>query len=444
MKKLILLYQNIYDFIAHDIWRITMSELSRGRRIFYNTIKTIYLAIRGYYRNDLGVRSAALTYSIIFAIVPLVALITAIAKGFGVEKYIESALKDTFVAQADMLPTIMKFVQRYLETTQGGVFIGIGLIILLFAVMNFFMQVERAFNEIWQVKKSRSLVRQFTMLFSGLFIIPILIVISSGASIYFNTIMSRSFLFQFVSPLLKVIVFLVPYIVSWIMFTFMYRIIPNTKVKFSSSLIAGIAAGTIFQLFQTLYISGQLNLSRYNAVYGGFAAIPLLLLWINISCLIVLIGAEISYATQNLSNYDYEIDSNNISIRYKKYLTVFVAFLIVKRFEKKQPPLSTQEIIDRYTLPSRLLNQILRSLIDAKIIIEVMDDDSDDRIFSPAMDINQLTINILYSSLDTNGSELFLKSKAPEMEAIWDKMLKMQSQIDSLREDALIKDLYIE
>lgn len=442
MEKITNLYEYVYNFVRYDIWRIAVSELSRGKRTLYNIIKTLYLAIRGYYSNQLGVRASALTYSIMFAIVPIIALLVAIGKGFGIEKYIESALKDTFVGQADMMPTVMGFVERYLATTQGGLFIGIGLAILVYAILNFFMQVESAFNDIWQVKKSRSILRQFTMLFSGLFILPILIVLSSGLSIYFNNILSQSFLFQFFSPLVKIGMFLVPFVVSWIMFTFMYWVIPNTKVQFVNALIAGVTAGTIFQIFQMLYISGQINLTRYNAVYGSFAAIPLLLFWLNISCLIVLLGAEISYASQNLRYYDYETDTENISTRYKKYLTVFITYVIVKRFAENKPPIKVQEMVMDYKLPIRLLNHVLQILVDAKIIIEVADDDLDDHAYYPAMDINQLTINALYSKIDMKGSELFLNNQSEEMEAIWHKMLNMQLEIDTVRENILIKDLY--
>ncbi|MGC3978843.1 MAG: YihY/virulence factor BrkB family protein [Paludibacteraceae bacterium] len=442
MTKLANFYKYIYNFLRYDIWRITVSELSRGKRLLYSIIKTIFLAIREYYNNRLGVRAAALTYSITFAIVPIIALLTAIGKGFGIEQYIEKALSDTFVAQANMLPTVMGFVEKYLATTRGGLFIGIGLAVLVYAVMNFFMQVENAFNTIWQVKKSRSLLRQFTMLFSGLFILPILIVVTSGLSIYFNTILSQSFFFQFFSPLLKFAVFFVPYVISWLIFTFMYVIIPNTKVRFVNGLIAGIIAGTAFQIFQMLYVNGQINLTRYNAVYGGFAAIPLLLFWLYISCLIVLLGAEISYASQNLRNYDYEVDTDNISVRYKKYLTVFITYIIVKRFENGELPIKLQEIIDEYKLPIRLLNSVIQVLVDARIIIEVTDEESTDRAYYPAMDINKLTVNILYSNIDKKGAELFLTAESAEMEAIWYKMLEMQAEIDNVRQHILVKDLY--
>ena len=314
----------IITFIRFDIWRVTENELSKSRKFYYRIVKTLVLAVRGFILNDLNVRASALTYSILFAIIPLFALIIAIGKGFGVEKLIQNSLEGTFIGQANMIPTVMGFVERYLETTQGGLFIGVGIAILFWSIMNFFMQVEKAFNSIWQVRKSRSPIRQFTTYFSSILIVPLLIVFSSGFSIFVSKAVSQSYIYEALTPILRFGVKLIPYFINWIVFTIMYLVIPNTRVRFISALIAGIVAGSAFQIFQMLYINGQVYLSRYNVVYGSFAAVPLLLLWLQISCLIVLLGAEISYASQNIQNFDYEVDTKNISTRYKNFLILFI------------------------------------------------------------------------------------------------------------------------
>src|ERR1035437_2014888 len=159
MSKFIEFYGRIRNFIQTDIWRITEHsehELSRLRRITYRFLKTLILAVRGYIDEDLNVKASALTYSILFAIIPTIAMIIAIAKGFGIDKLIRSSLEGTLIGQADLIPQVMEFVERYLQTTQGGLFIGIGLAVLFYSVMNFFMQVDNAFNRIWKVKNSRS------------------------------------------------------------------------------------------------------------------------------------------------------------------------------------------------------------------------------------------------------------------------------------------------
>ena len=440
MKKLIAFFKRIYSFIRYDIWMITDHELSKSRRFTYRIIKTLILAVRGFINDDLNTRASALTYSILFAIVPLFALIIAIAKGFGVEKLIENSLHGTYIAQINMVPTVMGFVERYLDSTQGGLFIGIGIAILFWSVMNFFMQVESSFNDIWQVNKSRSPIRQFSTYFSTILIIPLLIVFSSGFSIFVSTQLSQSYIYQVLSPVLRLGVKFIPFFINWIMFTIMYLVIPNTRVRFINALIAGIIAGTAFQVFQMLYINGQVYLSRYNVVYGSFAAIPLLFLWLQISCLIVLLGAEISYASQNLKNYDYEVDTKNISNRYKNFLTLFITYVVVKQFENQKPSLSAEHICHDFKIPIRLVNQILIRLVDVSILIEVFNENSQSKTYLPAFDINKLTVNLLFSKLDTKGSELFLTDKNDLLNSFWQKTLDMKQRTEECREHILIKD----
>ncbi|MDO9155077.1 MAG: YihY/virulence factor BrkB family protein [Paludibacter sp.] len=441
MSKFISFYDKLYNFIRLDIWRKTEYELSRSKRFLYNLVKIVILAIRGFINNDLTVKASALTYSILFAIVPIFALIIAISRGFGVEKLIESSLQETFIAQANLIPEVMQAVGRYLDSTNSGLFIGIGLAVLIISVMNFFMQVETAFNSIWQVKKSRSVLRQFTMYISTLLILPILIVFSSGLSIYINTALSQSVFNNLLNPLMRFSVEFAPYFLNWILFTIMYLVIPNTRVKFINALIAGVLAGTAFQFFQIIYIHGQVYLSRYNIVYGGFAAIPLLLLWLQISCLIVLLGAEISYAAQNKHNYNFEVDTNNISNRYKNYITLYITYLVVKQFENQKPPLSSDQIAKDYKLPIRLANQILSKLVEVSIFIEVFNEHSKKKTYQPALDINKLTVNLLFEKINCYGSEFFVPDKNEVLDNLWIKTQEIKRKADEFTENILVKDL---
>jgi membrane protein len=407
-------FVRVYNFIVSDIWKIAENELTRTRRFFYNLIKKIILSINGY----------------------------IIGRGFGMETLIEDALKNTFIAQANLVPVVMDFVKKYLESIQGGVFLGVGIVILLWAVVSFFMQVEDTFNSIWQVKKSRSFLRQFTTYFSIILILPVFIVLSSGFSIFVNSTISQIPGFQILNPLLKVGANLVPYLINWLIFTFMYLFIPNTQVRFINALIAGIIAGTAFQLFQILYITGQINLSRYNAVYGGFAAIPLLILWIRISCLIVLLGAELTYASQNIRNYETELDTQNISIRNKKFISLYITYLVIKQFELQKPPLSSEQIASDFKLPIRLVNQILNDLVGISVLIEVFNDKNNSKSYQPAMDINQLTVGLFFDKFESHGTGMTLLLNNEQLKNFWEKtsaVLDAGSKESS--NEILIKDL---
>ena len=441
MEKIINFFIGLYNFLFFDIWKITETELTRTRRFIYRIIKTVFIAIRGYIDDKLSVKASSLTYSVLFSAVPIIALVISISKGFGVEQRIEDVLNNSFVGKYHLVPEVMGFVGKYLQTMSGGLFVGIGIVILLWSVLSFFMQVENSFNEIWQVKKSRSIFRQFTVYFSAIIVIPVLIAFSSGFSIYIQTTLANSFLYNVFSPLMSFFVKLVPYAVNWVVFSFLYMMMPNTKVKFANAAIAGVITGTVFHIFQNLYISGQINLTRYNAVYGGFAAIPLLLFFIYVSCLIMLLGAEISYASQNIHFFDFETDTKNISHRYKNFITIFITWLVVKRFENDEPQLSNDEIASNYGLPIRLVNQILLQLTEAKALVDVYDEKTRVHHYLPAFDINKLTVNSLFDKLETAGSEMYLNKRNELLEPFWEKMLELRKTKEHSIGDILVKDI---
>ncbi len=440
IKKTIMVIKNMIHFLSNEIWEITYSEFSKSKRFLINIIKIIILSVKGYFKNRLGIVASGLTYSVVLAVVPLFALFIAISKGFGIESFIKIFLEETFVAQADLVPLVIEFVDKYLVTMRKGVFIAFGIILLIVSVMSLFIRIEGSVNRIWQVKKSRSLLKQFSTYFTGLVFFPFLVTIISATSIYFHTIFSKSFLFEIFSPFTKFSVGLIPYLASWIFFTLLYIIIPNTKVKFTNGAIAGLVAGTFFQLFQTMYINGQINLTRYNAVYGGFAAIPLLLVWIKISSLIFFVGAEISYHLQNLKYYDLMKETSNISFRYKEKLTIFIIYIIVQRFKDEQSTTTAEVIIEQYKMPIRLVNQIIQRLKEATLIIETRDK-KDNVSYLPAIDINQLTLNTVYDKLENYGSELFLDTRNKKIEEFNKKLDFVYTKKSEITHTILIKDL---
>ena len=442
MQKIKEFFIQTYNFVRYEIWKITGNdELSRSRRVSYNIIKVIILAGRSFKEDKLNVRASALTYSLLLAVVPIIALTISVAKGFGLEGAIEDSLKGTQIDTLNLTPMVMNFVENYLATTQTGLFIGIGIVILLFSVTRFFIQAENAFNDIWQVKKNRSVIRRFTTYFSIILIVPILLILSSGLSIYISTVFTNSFLYEFLGPFIRVMVNFSLFVIVWLCFTISYMAIPNTQVKFKHALIAGIIAGTAFHAFQMLYVSGQISLSRYNAIYGGFVAVPLLLLWIRISCLIILFGAAISYGSQNIQNFDYEEDTNTISVRYRNFLYLYITYLIVHRFEAQEPPLTAEEISINNSLPSRLVSQLLSKMVAANVLIEVFCEENKTKSYQPAIDINQITAGLLFEKLETQGSEMFLSSSCPQMEKFWQSTLHLRECSKCEGDKMLIKDI---
>lgn len=430
-------------FVTYDIWRISGNEVSGLKRLGINAIKTVILAGRGFINDNLQTKASALTYSTMLSIVPMLAVLIGIAKGFGFQNAVRTELMNYFPGHETEFIQAFQFVENYLAQAQGGVFLGVGLILLLYTVVNLISTIEDTLNGIWQIKKSRTWYRKITDYLALVLILPVLLTASSGLSLFLSTIQS-SFLsdFTFVTPIVKLILNIAPYIITSLAFTGVYLVLPNTRVKFVNGLIAGFIAGSAFQLFQFIYISGQLWVSKYNAIYGSFAALPLLLLWLQLSWLICLFGAELSYALQNVKKFSFERDSQNISRRYKDFITLLIATLIVKRFRHGEKPYTADDLSQSYRIPIRITTQILNLLTEINLIVEVLCDD-DERIiyYQPALDINKFSVGLLFKRIDEYGSENFKIDTTRLFKEEWQVLLKLRKDTMEEGDRILLKDL---
>lgn len=430
-------------FVTYDIWRMTGNEMSGLKKVYINSIKTLILAIRGFINLQLSYKASALTYNTLLSIVPMLAVMLGIAKGFGFQNAVRKSLSDYFPGHESQLNIVFDFVERYLQEIQGGLIIGVSLIVLFWTVISLISAIESTFNEIWQIKKERPWFRKISDYMAIFLVLPVLMVISSGLSIFVSTLQNSFFSdYMFLTPIVETILYVSPYVITILSFTGLYIALPNTKVKFINGLVAGIIAGCAFQFFQVLYFSGQIWVSKYNAIYGSFAALPLLLLWLQFSWLICLFGAEIAYASQNVNKFSFERDSKNISRRYKDFLTLLITSLIVKRFVAGQKPYTADELSMDYQIPLSLTTQILYFLTELHIIIEV-NYGSDDRIihYQPAIDVNKISVGFLFNRIDEYGSENFKVDTSQLFSKEWNLLLKSREEILKATDSILVKDL---
>ncbi len=286
--------KELQHFLKEGIWRITEDEVSKVRYTIYNVIKVSLLSIRRFSEDRIVNRAAALTYNTLLSIVPILAILFAIARGLGFSNIMEQQFRQGLEGQSVAVETILELIKSYLTHAKSGIFIGVGLIVLLWAVITLTGNIERVFNMIWQVKKPRSIFRKITDYFSIFLLLPIVIVISGGLSIFMTSFVKNLEGFVVLAPFAKAMVRSIPFMFTGLMFTGLYIFMPNTKVRFRHAILPGFIAGAAFQLLQYFYINSQIWVSNYNAIYGSFAAIPMFLLWTQISWSICLFGAEIS------------------------------------------------------------------------------------------------------------------------------------------------------
>lgn len=425
--------KDIKRFLQYDLWRRTSREMKGAKGIGFGALKTLILVIRGFNSKQLNMTANALTYNLAFAVVPILAMILAIAKGFGFSEVIEQNLQRSMLGEMNVVPTIMEMVNRYLETAQGGAFIGIGLLILIWAVYSFFRNVEQAFNAVWEVKQSRSIVRQLTTYIAVLFLVPVLAISTSGMSMFIHSAVDSMPALEQVHHWHNSIVRLMQFVVAWLVFLWMYMAIPNTKVHLRSAIFPAILVGTLFQLLRMLSMYVIVFLGRTSIVYGAFAAVPIIMMWLQWTCLLILIGAELSFAIQNNEQFEYEKDLESMSRRYKDFLTLYLLHRIIQRFENDELPYTAVDLAHENNIPIRLTLQLLNRLVDVGLLRTVYVEQKEEKTYQPALDTHRITVGLVIERIDKQGTEEFLRGATPEMQAFWQRFMQLQDEHNSLK-----------
>ena len=347
-----------------------------------------------------------LTYSSLLAIVPIMAVVFAIARGFGYSILIEKWFTTTMASQPEVAEILITFVNSYLKHTQKGVFLGIGLVFMLWTVLMLISNIEKAFNDIWQVKRQRSIFRTVTDYIALLFLIPVVIVISSGLSIWVTALNHQLHDVVVIGPAMALIIELSPYVLLSTAFTALYTFMPNTKVRLRSAIVPGIIAGVSMQLFQLVYINSQIWISNYNAIYGSFAVLPFFLLWMQTSWIICLVGAEISFCRQNAEDF-YSFKPQEPSFNSRLKMSWRIMELVGERFSAGEAALTALEIKKRIGIPMRSVNTLLYDLQRIHFIAEMVHDEKGDTAqYLPAEDMKNLTKEVLEERLANLGEKL--------------------------------------
>lgn len=425
-----------------DIWSIGKGDVSKMRFLFYSILKKLLLAIEFTTTKRITSAAAALTYSTLLAIVPIFAVVFGIARGFGYNKYIEEWFRESFSSQPQVSEIIIGFVNSYLVHTKSGLFLGIGLLFMLFTVIMLISNIERTFNDIWQAKKPRSMFRTITDYTSMLLLMPVVIVITSGISIFFATIFKQIEDTMVIGSLAQFFLQLLPYVLMSGVFIALYLFMPNTKVKLSCALVPGILAGVAMQGLQLFYIHSQIWVSSYNAIYGSFAALPLFMLWIQISWLICLFGAELCYANQNMDDYAFKAKTEDLSHRYKMLFCLVLASRICRNFSEGGKPLSALKLKLATGIPIRIVNDLLYQLVQINILTEIPGGDKDgESLYQPAECITRLSVGTLIDRMEAQGKWSLTIDVKQLSSTAWKKIIAERNAYLNSQREVLLKDL---
>jgi len=384
-------------------------------------------------------KASALTYYTLLSIIPIFALIFGIAHGFGFRETLQQELESYFVEQDQILDWINNFILGYLDNARGGAIAGIGLIMLIWSVIKVLGHIERSFNHIWDIKNSRPWSRKFSDYISFMVVAALFVIVYSGFTVFISNTINGFDLLTIVGP---VIGYLSPVIMVWAVFTVMFIIMPNTKVTIPAAIFGGILSGTGFIILQLSYIYFQMGVSKYNAIYGSFAAIPLFLIWLQSSWLIVLFGAELAAAFQNVKSYEFEIDTKNMSFFYRRLVSLMTLKHIIDKFKNGDEPPTMHDLLLNLKLPVRLASEVIYGLKKAGLIQETtVDDEKKDNFYIPAFDINQITVEYVINKLENSGTSNFLFEENDNLKELRKILKSFDQKQREMPENVLLKDL---
>ncbi|MFC2115703.1 YihY/virulence factor BrkB family protein [Bacteroidota bacterium] len=438
--------KKILHFITTGIWMIDVKDYPPVLGFFLRQARIVLLASKEFRANQIQLRASALTYYSLLSIVPIAAMAFGIAKGFGFQARLEREIRALALEQEDLAEVveyILKFASSMLENINGGVIAGVGVVLLLWAVMKVLGNIENSFNVIWQIRKGRPFARKFADYLSMMMVAPILFFLSTTITGFVSNIATNndSVVFQYLGPILIFLVRLIPYLLICLLFTILFVVMPNTKVRFKYGFSAGLIAAIIFQVIQYVYFYFQGEAGRLGAIYGSFVAFPLFLIWMQLSWLIVLLGAEISFAYQNIERYEFEAESLHITPYNRRLITFLVMYTIIKNFEKGEPPRTSSGISQELGIPVRLVREIIFDLLDGHLLVEATTDSPKENAYVPGLDIGKITVAYLVEQLDLRGDERLMAEDSPKLSAFADIQKGILDALRKSPSNKLLKDI---
>jgi len=402
--------KRILHFIKVGIWEIHLKNLTPAKALPIEILRVVILAARGFMKNNCQKKASVLTYYSLLNMVPIIAVIFGVAKGFGFDKLIEKQILEAAQKgnwQSDVTNQIIGFSHSLLENVKGGLIAGVGVVLLFWTIISILGKIEESLNDVWEVRRPRTLARKFSDYLAMMVLAPILLVISSSATVLVagqvKFFAHKAGVLTVLGPVISLFLSLLPYVSMWTLLSMLYLILPNTRVPVRAGILGGVAAGTIFQIVQWIYIKFQIGVASYGAIYGSFAAFPLLLVWIQMSWMIVLFGSEIAHASVNYETYSFHPDYSRISISSRRLLVLRIFRLLVEKFSAGEKPLSISQIAHVLEIPFRLVQQLLRELADIGLVAETPSGIKNEVAFQPARTIEGITVKYALDAYEQHG-----------------------------------------
>ncbi len=437
-------YRRYKHFLEVGIWKTRLSDLPKWQRFGLKTLRVGIITMTEFKDDRVVEKASNLTYFSLLSIVPVIAMAFGISKGFGLEKFLEHELSRYFSGQEEVLNQVMEFAHRMIDSASGGIVAGIGLVILLYTVLRLLHHIETSFNHMWGNKRNRPIHRKLADYISIMILGIVLVLLSSSTNVFLIRELPKlagniGLDGEIKSGLLFLIRF-IPYTFIWILLFLLYIIFPNTRVKVVPAVVAGIVAGTLYQLTQWGFINFQFAFARYNAIYGSLALLPLFLIYVQISWFIILFGMELCYAIQHVDSWEPEQEDLKISYGHRKKIMLLVMYRIIKSFKAGEPAVSVKQLSRMGSVPYRILHEICYECEKAGLVSRVEGEKGDDQ-FQPAFDIHQMDIQTVIQMYEKEGLQQYDNKKSKAFLALETALEEISQSIAKSKSNQLLMEL---
>lgn len=402
------MFEQFKNVLHEKIWRTDPNQLGMATRPAIHALRTLIVAVRSFQRHQCQLKASALTFYTLLSIVPVIAMLFGIAKGFGLERKLESEFRSDLSYNQEVISYVFDLATSMLENTQGGLIAGFGVVLLFWSVMKVLGNIEKAFNDIWEVEHARSWTRKFTDYMSIMLLAPVVIIVSSSIAVFISTEVEsatdRIGILSELGPLIYFGLRFVPVLLNIALFTLVYRILPNTKVNIVGASFGALFTALLFEVLGQIYLTFQIGVSNYNAIYGGFAALPLFLVWVQTTWLVVLLGAEIGAAFQPSIPLDLELTDDEPSFSFRFLVAVAIVRSVIERFTQGREAPNSAEIAEEIGISAKRVQFSLNQLIQCRILAETLTG-SGEPAYLPAIDIAKIDLSFIWLKLSGYGME---------------------------------------
>src|SRR5574341_256050 len=429
--------QQMKNQVVGQVLEQDLAALRGTKRYLQFALKIAVMVARDFFQHLVKLQAMALSFKTLLSLAPLLAVVFSLLKGFGVHNRMEPALAEALEPLGDKGREITANLIGFVDKMSAGALGSIGLVALLITVLSLMSSIEEAFNHIWRVKTSRRLTRRFSDYLSAIVVGPVLIfaAVTITATLQNHTFVQSLLSLHALGAVILGLLKLLPYLTLWGAFSFVYLFIPNTRVKLQSALLGGLVAALLWQTVGWGFAVFVASSTRYYAIYSSFAILLLFLFWLHVGWIIVLLGAEVAYAHQNIHFLQEDRQLLTQSPAGRERLALYTMLFIGRNFHHGIDPMTVSDLASELRIPAGLVKEFLQMFAESRLVLPITDGET----YVLGRDPHTISIKDILDCVRNSGKKIKFSSSSNAAEKQVNALL--QQAEDSLTEALAGKSL---